>query len=254
MRRREHHVRQFVLVRRRHRDDVRHATQIGNVKQPVVRGPVLGRKPGAVHAKNDRQVLQRHVVDDAIVRPLQKGRIYGDHRGKAHRRHAGGKQHRVFLGDSHVVIPVRHRLLQRLQPRAARHRRGDAHHGIVLLAKLHHRLPENILPGRRRPRFRRGRNPRLNVVRARAVEFLRLLDGDVVPLAFFRQHVQHHRTLAGLREFQRIHQQRQIMPVNRAEITQPHLLKYQAAAEAAAPVGFDMGRVLFQRDFRHGPF
>ena len=54
----EHHVREFILVLRRHGDDVRHAAQIGNVEQAMMRRAVVGGKPGAVHAENHRQILQ----------------------------------------------------------------------------------------------------------------------------------------------------------------------------------------------------
>ena len=58
----EHHVRQFILVLGRHGDEVRHAAQIGDVEQAVMRRAVVGRKAGAVHAENHRQILQRDVM------------------------------------------------------------------------------------------------------------------------------------------------------------------------------------------------
>ena len=105
---------------------VRHAAQVGDVEQAVVRRAVLRRKPGAVHAEDHRQILQADVVNDAVVGALEEGGIDRAHRVEAHRRHAGGEQDGVFLGDADVVVAVGHRLLQMLQAGAAGHGGGDA--------------------------------------------------------------------------------------------------------------------------------
>jgi len=38
----------------------------------MVRGAVLGRKPGSIHAENYRQVLATNIMDDAVVRTLKE--------------------------------------------------------------------------------------------------------------------------------------------------------------------------------------
>src|SRR5260370_34489318 len=151
------------------------------------------------------------------------------------------KQYRVLLGYSHVVISVRHRLFQNLKSGAAGHRRGDADHGTVLLAKPHHGLAEDVLPGRRGPRFGRGRGAGLNIVGTGAVEFFRLLQGHVVASALLRQNVGDDWFVAGLGKFQGADQQRGVVPVNRPKITQSHLLNDQTASVTAAPVRLRTG-------------
>ena len=149
----EHHVDQFILVLRRHGDDVRHAAQIGDVEQAVMRRAVVGGKPGAVHAENHRQILQAHVVMNAIVGALEEGGINRADRVEAHRRHAGGEDDGVFLGDADVVVAVGHRLFQMLQAGAAGHGGGDADERVVLLAEPHQRLAHDVLLVRRRARL-----------------------------------------------------------------------------------------------------
>ena len=59
--------------------------------------------------------------------------------------------------------------------------------------------------------------------------------------------------IAGLGEFQRADQQRQIVAVDRPEITQAHFLEDQAAAVTAAAIGIRSWLVVCsQADFGHG--
>ena len=149
---------------------------------------------------------------------------------KTHRRHARREQHRVFLGDAHVVIPLRHRLLQSFRPVPL----GIAAVMPTTELSFSHSFTivfaEHVLPRGRRAGLRRGRRAGLDVVRPRAVEFFRMLHRHFVALALLRQHMQHHRLLAGLGKFQRVDQQRQIVPVNRPQITQAQFLENQTAA------------------------
>ncbi len=96
------HVHQLVLVLRLHQHAVGHAARVREVEQAVVRGAVVGRKPGAIHAEDHGQILQRDVMDDGIVGTLQERRVNRHDRTKTLRRQAGGKQHRMLLGDADV--------------------------------------------------------------------------------------------------------------------------------------------------------
>ena len=155
---------------------------------------------------------------------------------KAHRRHAGGEDDGVFLGDAHVVITVGHRLFQMFHAGAAGHRGGDADERVVLLAEFHHRLAHHVLIHRRRAGLGGGRFAGLHVVRPEAVEFFRKLQRGFKAFALLRQNVDDDRMIAGLGKFQRADEQRQIVSVNRAEIAHAHFLEENRAAETAAPV------------------
>ena len=84
------------------------------------------------------------------------------------------------------------------------------------------------------------------------MEFLRLLDGDVVALALFREHVEDDGVVAGLGELQGADQQRQIVAVDRAEVTEAQFLENQAAAKPPRPSASNSLGGLLERHFRHG--
>ena len=86
------------------------------------------------------------------------------------------------------------------------------------------------------------------------MKFFRVIQRRFVSLAFGGQDVEDDGHFAGLGIFQRTDQQRQIMSVNRPQITQPHFLKNQAAAVTAASVGIHLRGVLFQRHFVEDAF
>ncbi len=144
---------------------------------------------------------------------------------KTHRRHAGGKNHGVFLGDAHVNVTVGHGFFQMLHAGAAGHGGGDADERVVFLAELHQRLAHHVLIHRRRAGFGGGRFAGLRVVRPEAVEFFRKFQRGFKALSLLRQNVDDNRMVAGLGKFQRADEQRQIVPVNRAEIAHAHFLE-----------------------------
>ncbi len=59
---------------------------------------------GPVDGKGHVQILQRDVVQQLIVGPLQKGRIDGDDRLHAVAGDPGGQGHGVLLGDADVEV------------------------------------------------------------------------------------------------------------------------------------------------------
>ena len=75
---------------------------------------IIGRQTGSVHAENHRQILQSHIVNDTVIGALKKGRVNRHHRPEIHSRHSGGKNHRVFFGDTHIKITPRQLVSQRL--------------------------------------------------------------------------------------------------------------------------------------------
>ena len=100
--RRLHHVRQLVLVGRRHQHHLRNAAQIGDVEEAVVRGAVIAGEPGAIHAEQNRQLLQRHIVNDGVKGALEECGVNGADRAKAARGHSSREDHGMFFGDSHI--------------------------------------------------------------------------------------------------------------------------------------------------------
>jgi len=233
----KHHVHQFILVLGRHEDAVGHVTQVGDVKQTVMSGPVLGGEPGAVHAEHHRQVLQRGVMNHTVVGALEEGGVDGANGMKPHGSQATGEQDRVLFGDAHVVIPVGHGGFEQLQAGAAGHGRGNPNQRGILLAQTHHGLAENILPIGRGARLHRRRGAGMHVVGSQAVEFLRVPLGGFEAFALLGEDVNDDGMVAGFGEFEGLNQQRQVVAVYGPQVAQPHLLENQAAAIATAALG-----------------
>ena len=75
--RRVQHVGQFVLVLGIHVHDVGDAAQVADVEQAVVRRAVVAAQAAAVHAEDDRQILQADVVHNRVEGALQESGIDG---------------------------------------------------------------------------------------------------------------------------------------------------------------------------------
>ena len=201
-----------------------------------MRGAVISGKAGAIHAERHRQILQSHIVDDAIVGALEEGGVNCDNRPEIHSGHAGGKYHRVLLGNADVKIPIGQFVSQMFQAGTTGHGGGDAHELVVAPAKLHHLAAKNILPVGRGARLGRGSFAGLGIVRAESVKFLRLLQCGIIAFAFFREHMQHHGMIAVLRVLKALHHQGEIMAVQWPEIANTEFLENHTAGRAAAAV------------------
>ncbi len=46
----------------------------------MMSGPVFAHQPGAIYSEDNRQILQGYVMNDLIIGPLKKGRIYCHYR------------------------------------------------------------------------------------------------------------------------------------------------------------------------------
>ena len=130
-------------------DHVRDAAQVADVEEAVVGRAVVAGEAAAVHAEHDVEILQADVVDDLVERALQEGRIDRAERLVALRRHAGGEEHGVLLGDADVEIFVRVLRLEEIERRAVRHRAGDGDDLRVHVGELDHRLGEDLRVGLR---------------------------------------------------------------------------------------------------------
>ena len=116
---------EFGLVGSRHHRHIRQAGEIGDVERARVRCAVRADQPGAVEGEADRQVLNCHVVHELVVAALQEGRIDRAERPVAFCRQAGGKRHRMLLGDADVEHPLGKDRLHLVQSGSVRHGGGD---------------------------------------------------------------------------------------------------------------------------------
>ena len=216
------HVDELVFVLGLHVDDAGDAAQVGDVEQTVVRGAVVAAEAAAVHAQAHGQVLDRHVMDDHVDRPLHEGRIDGEEGAQALGGHAAGEQGGVLFGDADIVVALRQLLLEDAEAGAAGHGGGDGDDLGIGLGEIDHAAGVDLRVG--------GGGGAcdlagLDVVLAEAVELARIFERGFVATALLRDDVQEHGLVAVLEELEGLDQQRQIVAVNRAVVTHAEFLK-----------------------------
>ena len=183
---------------------------------------VVADDTGAVNAKHKVQPLQRCVVDEHVIRTLQKARVDRCDRLESLLCHAAGHRDGVPLGDADVIQTLGMRLGKRLQPRSGQHGRRDGDDGRIFVRKLRKRLTEHV----RKIRLRRRQCAGHRVKRADAVVFFRRLLGIRDAPALLRHHVQQHRLTQVARPTQHFFQLRLIVPVDRSDVIKAHVVKH----------------------------
>ena len=89
-----------------------------------------------------RQLLDGDVVHHLVVSALQEGRIDGGERLEAFGGKPAAERYCVLLGDADIEAAVGKFLLEQIEPRARRHRRGDGDDLVVLARFLDQALGE----------------------------------------------------------------------------------------------------------------
>ncbi len=232
-----HHVHQLGLVGRRHQDEARQAAEIGDIVGAGMGRPVGADQPGPVQDEADRQALDRDVMHDLVVGPLQEGRVDGAKRLVALGRKAGGEGHRMLLGDADIEGALGVELGKGIDAGAGRHRRGDRDDPAVGLGRLAQSPAEHRGIGRR---------VRL-VLELGAGRGIELDDTMILIRRAFRRRIA--RPLAGpdmdqdragavvVADIAQDRQQMvQIMAVDRADIVEAQLLEQRAAGDQAAGI------------------
>ena len=81
----------------------------------MVRGTVCTHQTTAIQTEHHVQILDGHVMDDLVVRPLHEARVNVAEGHEATGGHARAERHSVLLGNAHVKRPVGHLLHHVLQ-------------------------------------------------------------------------------------------------------------------------------------------
>ncbi len=101
-----------------------------------MRGAVVAGEAGAIHAEENRQLLQADIVHDGIEGALEERGVDGADGAEAARRHAGGEDHGVLFGDAHVEVAARVMRAEVVEAGAVGHGRGDGHDARIFVGEL----------------------------------------------------------------------------------------------------------------------
>ena len=116
--------------------------QESRVVNALMRFSVCRNKTRAVNGEHDVLLQQVHIVQDLIVRALQKGGVNAHHRQHALTGQTCRKGHGVLLCHAHVKEPLRRTVRKELQPGAIFHGRSNGADAAVLCRFPRKRLPE----------------------------------------------------------------------------------------------------------------
>ena len=111
----------------------------------MVRRPVLSDQSCAIQAQDYRQVEQRRVVYNIVIRPLCKGCVNVAKGLQSLFRHTGRERHSMALRNAHIKSPIRHFAHQDVHRAARRHCRRDADDSLIRARKLEQRFSKHVL-------------------------------------------------------------------------------------------------------------
>ena len=111
----------------------------------MVRRPVLADQSRAIQAQDYRQVEQRRVVYNIVIRPLCKGCVNVAKGLQSLFRHTGRERHSMALRNAHIKSPIRHFAHQDVHRAACRHCRRDADDFFIGARKLKQRFSKHVL-------------------------------------------------------------------------------------------------------------
>ena len=187
---------------------------------------VASHQSRAVYRKHDMQLLLAHVVENLVISSLQERRIDCHHRHQSCLRKSCSKGHSVSLRNSHVKEPVGIQPCKTRKPGSIRHGRCDCHKLRLSLPQfLHHSRKDICIIGLRTPGEQLSG---LNIKGLCAVKSGGMLLSRQIPIAFFRDHMNEHRSPHTLRLGKRLAHRLDVAAVHRSEINDSHLLKVHA--------------------------
>jgi hypothetical protein len=205
-----------------------------------VRRAVGADDPRAVDREHDREILQRHVVDQLIVAALQESRIDRDDGLHPLAREPGGKCHRVLLGDADIEVALREFLGKADEPRALAHRRRDCDEARIGRRHVAEPVAEDSGVGGFGGGLRRIADGRVEFGDA-VIEDRGIL-GSSVTVALLRDHVQELRPLEQLHVGECLRQHVDVVPVDRTDIVEAEFLEQGAGQHHALHVLFHAPR------------
>ena len=123
---------------------VGHLREIQGIEAAVVRLAVSAHETRPVNAQHHMQAIQRHILKQLVVAPLQKAGVYGKHRDKSLLRHAARHGHGMSLGNAYVKKAVGIFPGELRQSGALLHGGGDGAYAPVLPCQRGQLLAEHV--------------------------------------------------------------------------------------------------------------
>ena len=192
---------------------------------------VFSDKSGPVDGKDDVQMQKRHVVQQHVIRALQKSGIDRDNGYQALFGKAGRHGYGVLFCNADVKKPLGKHLCKAAEAGPMLHRGRDGAYACVLLGALLKRPAK--LAGKT-PRPACVQKARLRVKAAHTVKILRRALSRRIALALFCDEVHEHRLTQADSRSERGNNIVCIVPVDGAKVGKAQIFKDGRADQAAA--------------------
>ena len=114
------HLPAFIFIGRRHDDHARNAAHETEIETARVSRSVRPHQAGAVDGEQHGKILQCHIVNQLVVRPLQKSAVDRNHRVRIFTGHAGSQRNAVLFGNTDIEIAVGKRSWNSTSPEPSR--------------------------------------------------------------------------------------------------------------------------------------
>ena len=233
MRQREvEHRRDIEFISRSHHRHVREDAHVRVVEDTVMRRSIGTGEATAIETERDGQVLQRDLLEDVIEAALKECAVDVHDRAEAALRHPSRKRDRVCLANAGVEEPRRELLAHATELVPLAHRGGQDADLLVGVHRVVDRVAHDVRVRHRRRFLHRDHFlPRAAHNRRRSVVQHRVFAGRIEPLSLLREDVQQDGAAHFLDHFQRATQRQQVVPIDRPDVSEAHLLEEHSAVE-----------------------
>ena len=107
-------------------------------------GPICTHQSSPVDRKKHRQILERNIMDELVIAPLQKCRVNRQHRPLSLAGDARGKRHGMLLSNADIKITLGKSTGIFLHARSFAHRGCDGDDTRILLGHIAQPAAKNL--------------------------------------------------------------------------------------------------------------
>ena len=127
----------FIFIFRRHDHHVGHRKKVSIIENPVMGISIVTDQPAPVHTQLYRELLHTHIMEDLVIGPLHKGRIYGSYGLYPFRSQTGRKSYRMLFRNTYIEKTFRKFTGKRRYPGSVRHGSCNRNNRFILLRQFH---------------------------------------------------------------------------------------------------------------------
>ena len=135
----------FLSIFWRSHNHVLHTAKINNIQRTMMGGAILTSDACSIHTENNRQMLNRYIMDNVIVRALKKSRVYCYYWSNIFCCNTCCKRNSMTFSNPDIKIPFRKLLCKRHQSSTFSHRCGYTNRILTIPSNFTSQMSKHIL-------------------------------------------------------------------------------------------------------------